>query len=401
MQTDEDDEIVRSFLAEVPLPDGRLDLPNLLDTGQRRVRRRRVGQFGLAALVAVAVAGAALTPQLLRSPSHRQQVQVGASSQGKDPASPAPSTAPATGAQCRITNLAVPAGLSDVSATTVDPTGRYIGGHGTKGQNFTPVLWTDGVPKVLPIQRASAEVDSVNASGVAVGLASTKAYDDVYRYQNGKVTFLKPPPGNWHVYPWPAINAGGDIVINAEPVGSYEGANSFAFYWPAGSDTAVRIPLPEGANVYAISDSRVLVGAIYKDGLAVAGYTWDLTGKGMKLETPAGATSVGYAIRGDWVAGSGGTGKGNGFGALWDLRTGELTKLPQGVSFNSVNAQGWAAMETEVWAAGTIRPLESPLATNIYRGLALSDTGLVVGSATPTRDSADSPARATPVSWQC
>jgi hypothetical protein len=410
MQTDQDDELVRNYLSEVPLPAGRLDLPDLLETGQRRVRRRRVGQLGLAALVAVAVTGAAVSPLLLRSPAHRQPLLVGASPVANVPASASPSAGAAPGAACPITPLAVPAGVSGIKATTVDPTGRYIGGAGSKGQDFVPVLWTDGVGQVLPIQRSSASVDSVNASGVVVGLATGKNNeDDVYRYYDGKVTYLKPPPGNWHVFPTPAINAGGDIVINAEPVNDPQSPDSFAFYWPAGSDTAVKIPLPKGANVFGITDDRVLVGGIYQNGVGTAGYTWDLTGKGTQLATPAGTTTVGYAIRGSWAAGGVwpaevegvAASKHDPVGAVWNLSTGELTQLPVNLPLNAVNAHGWVTYGGTLWAAGKTRPLAAPQSADTYVGMNLSDGGLVVGYSQEPRPSTDVAAVTAPVTWQC
>ena len=407
MQTEQDEELVRNFLTEVPLPAGRLDLPVLLDTGGRRVRRRRAGQLGLAAAVAVAVAGAAMAPQLLRQPSHGAPVQVGASPVAKVSASP--SAAGTTGAACPITPLAVPHGVSGLTANTVDPSGRYIGGMGTKGQDFIPVLWTDGVPQVLPINRSSAEVDSINASGVVVGLATGKNYeDDVYRYRDGHVTFLKPPPGNWHVFPTPAINAGGDIVINAEPVHDPQSPDSFAFYWPAGSDTAVKIPLPKGANVFGITDDRILVGGVYVDGVGQAGYTWDLTGKGTQLATPAGTTTLGYAIRGGWAAGgvwpaevAGVPSTKRPTGAVWNLGTGELTQLPEVGPFNAVNSQGWVTFGGKVWAAGQVRPLAAAHSEDTYTGMGLSDGGLVVGYSSQPRASTDVAAVTAPVTWQC
>ena len=91
--------------------------------------------------------------------------------------------------------------------------------------------------------------------------------------------------------------------MNAEPRNDPASPNSFAFYWPAGTDVARKIPLPADAGVFGITDDGTVVGGVYHDGVGEAGYTWDLAGHGTKLATPAGTATVGYAINGDWVAG--------------------------------------------------------------------------------------------------
>src|ERR1044071_6475129 len=122
----------------------------------------------------------------------------------------------------------MPAGAKQVEATTVDPTGQYIGGHAVVGQNFVPILWVDGVPHVLPVPAESAGVDAINEHGVVVGVADNGRDEWAFRYQSGKVTPLDLPVGYPRLYPAPAINSAGDVVMNAEAADSVEGANSIS-----------------------------------------------------------------------------------------------------------------------------------------------------------------------------
>ncbi len=415
MQPDEDEGSLRTFLADLPLPPAHLDLPQLIEHGQRRVRRRRVGQLGLTLLVAAAVAGTAAAPQLLRhSASANLPGGTAAASPTTAPVSAQPS--PSAGAStdplagpvlrtCPASKLPIPAGLSDVEVTVVDPTGRYIGADAWKGQNSVPVLWTDGVPQVLPVHRTSVEVDSINASGVVVGLASgADNEDDVYRYQNGRVTFLKPPPGQWHLYPVPKINAAGDIVINAEPRHQAGGANSFAFYWPAGSDTAVKLPLPAGANVSDVNDEKLVAGGIYIDGAGTGGgYAWDLAGHGTQLAAPAGTSVLGYAIAGDWVAGGvWPLAKNNRVndGGIWNLRTGQVVRLPNHV-LTFVNANGWVPVTDKVWTPDGVLRLAVPDPGQTVTAVAASTTGLVVGGQRKLTADGQTEIPNTPVTWHC
>src|SRR5689334_843577 len=216
---DEDTDI-RAFLASADPPPSRVDLTAVVADGDRRIRRRwYVAVAGttaavLAGLVAVPVALAAA-----RGEPHRPSLV----------ASPSPSSSPAVVERrtCVARSLQLPPGIKRAKATAVDPTGRYIGGQEDANRS-RGILWTDGKPAILPINEDWVEVDAVNEHGVATGIA---------RYT--------------HVFPQPAINAAGDIVVNAETAGSVEGAGSIAMIWKAGATQATRLPLPVEDTVAA------------------------------------------------------------------------------------------------------------------------------------------------------
>src|SRR5689334_21400592 len=289
---DEDTDI-RAFLASADPPPSRVDLTAVVADGDRRIRRRwYVAVAGttaavLAGLVAVPVALAAA-----RGEPHRPSLV----------ASPSPSSSPPVVERrtCVARSLQPPPGIKRAKATAVDPTGRYIGGQEDANRS-RGILWTDSKPAILPINEDWVEVDDVNEHGVATGIAMDNAgkVEYVFRYAAGKVTKLTNVRGYTHVFPQPAINAAGDIVVNAESAGSVEGAGSIAMIWKAGATQATRLPLPVEDTVAA-----------------------------------------GYAARGDWATGgvwaAGGKSGNDLVGTrLWNLRTGQVTVIP-GVVANAV-----------------------------------------------------------------
>jgi hypothetical protein len=379
------EEQLRNRLEAVDVPPSRLDMDVLVRAGRRRAFRRRSAQAagGMALVTGVLLA----VPSILTNTGLPPAVQAGPGAVATS--TPAPAGTPE---RCRMTELPVPSGMTEVTATAVDPTGRYVIGHEIVGQDFRPVLWTDGRPKALPMPTKSVELSAVNASGVVVGLAGGPRQEYVFRYENGTYTRLRPPAGSWHVYPTPAINAAGDIIINAEPSGNIEGKGSIILLWKAGAKTAVRLPAPTEANAHDITDDGTIVGATYKNGTARTPYAWDQQGNGRKLQVPAGQTGAIYAAAGDWATGGLWPAM---VPALWNLRTGEVTKLAeaagpqqeQGAATRkgqgpgtAVNASGWVVAGGAVVRDGVAVDLavpkgQSSIATDV------SDTGLVVGQA--------------------
>jgi hypothetical protein len=387
-----DEHEARALLTAVPAPPSRVQVDTVLHEGRRRVRaRRRAGATG-GAVVALAVllgVPAAIGAVRTQPPgvSAGPVITSTPESAPSGPAGPPPVVA------CPISVLPIPDGRNNVEVTVVDPTGRYIGGHDVIGQNFVPILWTDGVPRVLPIQADSADISAINKDGVVVGLASTGTDEYVFHYQAGNVTRLRSVPGYPHVFPEPAINAAGDVVINAEAADAAEGAGSIAIIWKAGTTTATKLPLPAGANVFAVSDDGArLIGTTYVNSLADNAYQWSRDGHGAKLATPAGQHAVAYAARGDWAAGGVFAEAGTpGRAARWDLRTGNVTVFDEGGNGLKVNASGWVVTDTQV--IGDSGPL--PLAGQNSHPVAVSDTGLVVGAWT------DYSGKRQPVTWRC
>lgn len=377
---DEQELITR--MAVVETPPTALAVDDLVRAGRRRAfRRRATGATGGIAVLAVAVLAIPLAVN-----------RVGAH-QGGSPMQPAAAnatTSPSpTAASCRMSTLPVPAGQKDVGIDAIDPTGHYIVGHALKGQDFVPILWTDGQPQVLPVHGKSVELSGVNASGVVTGTVTDVVLTEekVFRYANGTITFLHNPAGHWHSYPVPAINAAGDVVVNIEPVGNSGGAGSKILLWRAGQKTPEILPLPTEADAFTITDDGHVVGGTYADGLGKDAYLWDLQGNGRKLETPAGQTAIAQGARGDWVVGGYWPSQAV---ALWNLRTGTVTTVPDAGPGEKVNIDGWVVASGSVFRDGV--KVQLPVSDgHAAAAVDVSDTGLIVG----VEDELG------PRSWQC
>lgn len=382
-----DEQELRDRLAAVDVPASRIEMDGLLRAGRRRtVRRRGVQAVGAALAVGTLLAVPSVVAGKRTNPATALHE-----------ATPVPSTAAAEVADaprsCRAAKLPVPAGVKDVSASGVDPSGRYIVGNGFAGQDFRPVLWTDGRPRALPVLGESVELSAVNASGVVVGLVNDGREEYVVRYENGEYTKLRTPPGDWHPYPVPTINAAGDVLINVEPKGNSGGKDSIVLLWKAGSTSPVRLPLPEGANGHDITDDGTIIGSRYEDGVAVDAYAWNQRGEGRKLEKPKGMRAAGYAGQGDWA--TGGLWE-DGTAALWNVRTGKLVRLDFPGPGDAVNAAGWVTVAGTLVRDGAAVELPAPKGES-SRATGLSDTGLVVGHTVGAKDGDGKGPR----TWQC
>ncbi|BCJ41858.1 hypothetical protein GCM10010168_75460 [Actinoplanes ianthinogenes] len=366
------EQALRERLAKASAPPSRVSIDSVLPAAQRAARRRQALWAG--AGVALAVGALVTVPNVLLGDERAPAVTAAPSK--ATPSAVAPSTSIPEN-DCRMRELPVPKGMTGVEADGIDPTGRYIVGHATKKQDFLPILWTDGKPEALPMTAKSVQLSAVNPNGVVVGLSSDGTEDEVFRYANGTYTTLRMPPGEWHPYPEPVVNAAGDVLINAEPRGNIEGKGAIVLLWKAGSTEPVRLPLPKGAHGSALADDGTIAGAIYSGG-AKAAYVWDQQGTGRKLKTPAGQRTAGYAMRGDWV--TGGVWE-PGHAGLWNLRTGALTEITAGDEpGEAVNASGWALTAGgRLIRDGRVVELPGPGAGRIVRSSGLSDGGLVVG----------------------
>lgn len=387
-----DEQELRDRLRAIEVPASRIEIDGLVRAGRRRAFRRRsvAGAGG----VALATALLLTAPSVLTTAGARPDAAPAGASPDATGATGAGTTAAASPAPCQPSELPLPSGMRNVTAAGVDPTGRYVVGNEVVGQDFRPVLWTDEKPQALPVPGKSVEVTAVNAAGVAVGLVQDARQEYVFRYQQGAATRLRTPPGNWHVYPRPAINAAGDVVINAEPSGNSGGEDSVVLLWRAGSTEAVRLPLPDGANAFDITDDGTVVGALYRDGVASAAYAWDQQGKGRRLAAPAGETAAGYAAQGDWATGGLWPSRS---AALWNLRTGELTRLTTDGPGDAVNTSGWVVAAGVLLRDGAAVDLRMP-GGQTGLAVAVSDTGLVVGLARPGGDGTENSG---PRVWRC
>ncbi|BCY13922.1 hypothetical protein [Actinoplanes sp. L3-i22] len=382
------EQILRDRLAGLGAPPSVITIDWALPAARRRARRRRRAAALAGVGTALAVGALVAVPKLVLG---------GGPAPG--PALPAATPTATREPVCTVVALPLPSGATGVAGAGVDPTGRYILGHtDDAGQDFHPVLWTDGVAARLSMPTRSVQLTDVNSAGVVVGLAGGDGAEDrVFRYAGGRYTMLKMPSGNWHPYPEPRINEAGDVLINAEPAGNSGGAGTIVLLWPAGSTTPTKLPLPKGASGHDLADDGSVVGGIVRDGVVDSAWVWDRTGKGHRLSTPKGKQSSALAVSGDWVTGgiweSGDT-------VLWDRRTGAVAAdlaadSDPGIA---VNAAGLMIdSEGRLIRDGRVTELPAGGAGRAARASAVSDSGLVVGVVTETNG--DRVAGAT--AWQC
>lgn len=391
-----DEQELRDRLRAIDVPPSRIEVDALVRAGRRRAFRRRsvrtTGGVALAAAVLLAVPSI-LTRAQAQPSGQAADTPVGPSAEVDPvpPTGPSPRAAsstpsagtPTSAVGCSVTELPVPPGMTGVTVTAVDPTGRYVVGNSLVGQDFRPILWVDGKPLALPVPGTSVQVTAVNAGGVAVGLVQDGEQEYVFRYQNGRLTRLRTPVGNWHPYPEPAINVAGDVVVNVEPQGNSGGKGSVVLLWRAGSTTPVTLPLPAGASAHDITDAGTIVGGLYRNGVGVGAYVWDQRGTARKLTVPAGETGLAYAARGEWATGGLWP---SGSAARWNLRTGEVTDLgsvgqaDMPTPGEAVNAAGWVVAHGVVLRDGAVVELTTP-AGQTGRAVDVSENGLVVGQA--------------------
>jgi hypothetical protein len=293
--------------------------------------------------------------------------------------------------RCGLTPLASPAGLANVTAGAVDPTGKYIVGNNTgtepvhtsaktgkvdQIETVAPVLWTNGKAQALPMPARSVYGAAVNASGTVVAVAGTTQWTSVVRYTNGVPVTLKTPKGEWRLRPYPRINAGGDIIVNAYHPKKPENDDT-VLLWPAGSDTAIPLPLPARAEGLDITDAGTIVGNVVSAGnTRITPYVWDQQGHGRKLPLPAGQDGNVTSSQGEWAAGNLWP---SGVVVRWNLRTGEVTATDQHGPANAINGQGWIVAVGTVLRDDVTVKLD-PAGDQPGEPVGVADTGLVVGS---------------------
>ncbi|GIF99607.1 hypothetical protein [Catellatospora citrea] len=398
-----DENEFRTLLAEADVPPTRVDTGQVLRNGRRRVRRRRLA--GVGSTLAVAVAAAVTVPLIISSPGRGQQPDPATGTAAPSAtAVPSPSHSPIA---CSVTALAMPPEhqawqanpkFHGVEVNAADPTGRYIGGHAVIGQNFVPILWTDGVPKVLSIDPTTASIDAINEHGVVVGIAGLTDRR-AYRYQAGTVTTLRAPTGKPWLYPQPDVNASGDVVMNAKPADAQDDmSRTVTALWKAGSDTPVIVPLPVGANVQGITDDGMIFGGISNsDGFVQDAYLWDQQGQGRKLAVPGGGTANAIAARGDWVTGGAWRDtQSDPVVMLWNLRTGAAKEVTSGLGV-FVNSSGRVingAPVGTVLVDGVTLTLPTVVAGGEATARALADDGTIFGDSFDGRKSV-------PQQWRC
>ncbi len=179
-------------------------------------------------------------------------------------------------------NSSNPTGISDdgqlIGATGPDQSGN-------SGQRA--VLWTRGIPQILPIQDGAAPQNvipiAINSNGVVVGRdllnpASTNVAPQgvPFEWSNGHVTYL-PGLGGWESIPT-AINSAGTIVGSSVDKRGYQQGVT----WTGG--TIQKLPLLSGTTYtdpLAINDLGQIVG----DSVAANGSSTAFIFQNGKIET--------------------------------------------------------------------------------------------------------------------
>lgn len=357
-----DEQLLRDRLNEVVVPPLELGMDRVVAGGVRKLRRRRAATVTAAAVLSAGVLAA--VPALL--PGDRNTGNPAPADRG--PATTAPSPTPAA-LSCEVTGeLEKPANAGDLTIDATDPTGRYVVGNGSSGQNFIPFYWADGKVQRVPYPEASAEMIDVNSAGVALGRGSDggAGTDTFFRYAAGELTELKMPSGEWTTLGWPQLNSAGEVLATVEPKGNYEGRGAVVLLWAGDSTEAEQLPLPSNADSDIIADNGTIAGVLRNRagqqgydtermqalpaGTADDGtlaYVWDRTGKGRALETPSGYSSAAYSISSDGAWATGGLWNddpdagGDPETGLWNVATGELvTKLANNEVGHAVNING-------------------------------------------------------------
>lgn len=241
----------------------------------------------------------------------------------------------------------------------ISPNGRYIVGHTNVGQNFRPVYWTDGVPRMVPYPSDANSVDltGVTNNGTAVGALGSGRYSYVVRYRDGVLRKLPYPAGG----PWSLasqwINEAGDIMATVKHL-NVDNGPLLAVVWPAGSDTPELITPPANTQFMGIAaDGSLLAMANMDRSDLNSAYVFDRHGRNPReLPAPAGWSNLAGLVRGDWAVGElvRQDGKTSApysarsippdqmTAAAWNLRTGELVELPGAPYADVVGLDGTA-----------------------------------------------------------
>lgn len=391
-----DEDLLDRFTA-VRAPGTRLTVETVVAAGRRRAARRRTLR---AACGAALVAGALVAvPQLMPAAGGVPADRTGGSGLAES---------------CAVTRLPVPDAMTNVWAEAVDPTGRYIAGYTITGEMDTdpatqkitgtapsrPLLWTDGEVTVLPGPVRAVHPTGVNASGTVVAVAgSGKRFDSVLRYVDGVPEKATLPAGAWDIRPYARINAGGDILITAVPVGKPDTEGSLLL-WKAGSATATKLPLPAGADGKALTDGGEIIGDRLSAENQPVSYVWDQRGASRTLAAPAGQNGSVNAARGDWATGNLWP---SGSVVRWNLRTGEMMiDMKVNAPAHAVNNRGWIVTDGALQRDGVAVELE-PVEIGEAKGSPadVADDGTVIGSILGQAPNTLDTASFGPVSWQC
>lgn len=381
---------VRVLLETAHVPPANADLARAIEAGGVVRRRRRYA--AVAAATVFALAGTAAIGQALDRVGEGDRLDVPIGETLTSTPAPAPFST------CTVEALPSPAADGLLTGQVVaDPTGKYAAASLVQPDGtIHPVLWTDGLPRVLPTIGENAQPRAVNSAGVVAGTSSTDGGGALaWVFRDGHATKLAPVKG----YEWwvpLAVDERGDVTGEA-----WRGMRFTVVTWSRAEpfDGPVLLTKPGDVRGSGVGGDGTVVGT---RGEGTAPYAWHPDGSGRALDLPPGAAAgQALAVRGHWAAGwvglpeekapSGGQvapraqsgepdrrlldllgktaigGKLATVPARWDLRTGEVKHWPdRAMAATAVNASGWIAVPgdagpTVISPAGEATALPGPV----------------------------------------
>lgn len=331
---------LRALMLAVDVPAGGADLHRAITAGRRA--RRRTALTGATAGVAVLAAVGTFVafgpmragPSRVEGPAATATLVPSASGGASASAGPLPalSARPLTDAKgavvtCRSTALALPAGAVDGFTTSIDPTGRLVGGH-VGNTSPVPVIWRDGRPEAVP--GVTGRVQDVASDGTAVGVSGGEEGAKGWLVRGGKVTALTLPPGYRTATPAAVNSSGVAVGLVGTGQGPFDGAPA---RWSAdGAVHLLTVPAgigrPElGSGAQDIADDGTVVGTA--NGVAMR---WSPDGTPHPLAVAVSGTPD---SRAQSIAGHYAFGVDNGAAVRWDLQTGQAVVLRPSGAFSS------------------------------------------------------------------
>lgn len=265
----------------------------------------------------------------------------------------------------RMSDLPVPSGYTTAEARGHAGTGRVVG-TAWKTDHREGVVWTDGIPVVLPQPRSTPGSNyprAINSSGVIAGYwIGNDGTTSAWRYQNGRYQFL-PGIGTQVSVPT-SINGKGDIAgFSRYFMG---GAKVYAVMWRTDRPENV-LDFGEGYSE-GIDDSRRVV---LSTGVMV-------DGEGREVMRLNGGQPLAY--QGGRIVGY--AGSSDPYSVVeWGLDGAVVRQIPNGIP-SEVNSSG-AIVGTRtggiktVWRDGGTQDLSSPVPAGLNL-LGITEDGAVI-----------------------
>ncbi|WP_327418308.1 hypothetical protein [Streptomyces sp. NBC_01233] len=261
--------------------------------------------------------------------------------------------------------LTVPSGYSTAEARGHAGTGKVVG-TAWKADHREGVLWSDGIPTVLPQPRSTPGSNyprAINTSGVIAGYwVGNDGTTSAWRYQNGRYQFL-PGIGTQTSVPT-AINDNGDIAgFSRYFMG---GAKTYAVMWRTDHPDTL-VDFGEGYSEGIDNSRRVVLstGAM-------------VDGEGREVMRLQGGQPLDY--RGGRIVGYAGSSSPYTI-VEWGLDGKIVRQLPGGVP-SEVNSSGIivgtrTGGSKSVWRDGGTEDLTGPVPTGLNM-LGITDDGAVI-----------------------